>query len=63
MVLLIILSTTVYADYKYESAENACKRCQCIEKKSTHYVLDCKAKNLMQTLASYPDVFGVNHTG
>lgn len=63
MVLLIFLSTSVNADRKYESVENACSRCQCIEKQSAHYVLDCKAKNLMQTLASYPDAFGVNHTG
>lgn len=64
----IILATHAQKDiHPYESVENACGKCTCIQKEDNlpakFYVLNCISKNFSQILAGYPPLFDLNGTG
>lgn len=64
----VIVSTHAQQDgHPYESLENACSKCSCIEKENNKptkfYVLNCASMNFSQILAGYPHIFDLSDKG
>ncbi|XP_037047571.1 leucine-rich repeat-containing protein 70-like [Bradysia coprophila] len=70
IILVSFITLTIHAQkdgHPYESLENACSNCTCIEKETNQprkfYALDCVSKNFSQILAGYPPSFDLTDKG